>query len=140
MTDPDPTDSAEGRTRRFVLAAGFAYLAVQGWLRLHQAVLSWDLLVELGAWPGPLYQAMTGAAWGLLGAASAILVYVRTRWARMAAFAGALTFALVYWLDFLLFTRAAEMMRNWPFSLALTLLGLLFTAWVAYTALGIRRE
>jgi hypothetical protein len=45
-------------------------------------------------------------------------------WSRPAIFFFGLLAAGLYWIDFLFFTRPAELLTNWPFSLALTILGL----------------
>jgi hypothetical protein len=118
-----------GKWRRVLLAAGFLYLTILGWSRMQQALLDWDLLVSLGARPGPLYLAASGAAWGVLGLAAVALVFIPRDLARLAIFFAALAMALWHWADFLFLTRAAEMMGNWPFSLAMTVLGLLYCAW-----------
>lgn len=118
-----------GRWRRLFLALIFLYLTILGCLRLQQALLDWDLLVKYGTTPGPLYPAISGALWGLMGLAAVVLLYLRQNWARRIVFGLALTFAATYWLDFLLLSRGAEEMVNWPFALALTLLGLAYCAW-----------
>ncbi len=118
------------RWRRLIQAVGFFYLALLGWSRLQQSVLDWDLLQELGVQPGPLYLAAGGAVWGVLGLAAAVLSFVPRRWASRLVFGAALVLTATYWADFLIFTRAAEMMVNWPFALGVTLVGLLYCAWV----------
>ncbi len=117
------------RWRRLFLAAGFLYLALLGWSRLQQSLLDWDLLRQLGVHPGPLYLAAGGAAWGVLGLVAAVCCFVPRGWAGRAALAAGLLLAASYWADFLIFTRAAEMMANWPFALGVTLAGLLYCVW-----------
>jgi hypothetical protein len=125
------TAPSRARWRRFFLAAAFLYLGLLGAARVQQSLIDWDLLLELGVRPGPLYLAVSGALWGVLGLAAALLAYVRRRWAGRTVFAIGLIFTLSYWADFLAFTRAAEMMTNWPFALGASLLGLLYCAWAA---------
>lgn len=129
--NPASTDASIrlGRWRRLFLVLFFLYLAILGWSRMQQALQDWDLLVKYGATPGPLYPALSGALWGVMGLAAAALLYVRLNWARRAVFALAAVFAATYWLDFLFLSRGAEEMVNWPFALALTLLGLAYCAW-----------
>ena len=117
------------RWRRVLLAAAFFYLAILGFSRLQQSLLDWDILQSLGMSPGPLYAAMSGGVWSVLGLAAAVLAFMRTAWAGPVVFAIALAFAATYWIDFLFLTRAAEMMINWPFALGLTIVGLLYCAW-----------
>ncbi len=118
------------RWRRILLAALLLYLAVLGVSRLRLAVQDWSLLQSLGARPGPLYLAVSGGAWAAAALAAAGLTFAQAPWAGRAVFGAVLALAAGYWLDFLALTRAAEMMGNWPFALAVTLLGLLFCAWV----------
>jgi len=117
------------RWRRVLLAAAFLYLAILGFSRLQQSLLDWDILQSLGMRPGPLYAAISGGVWGVLGLAAAVLAFIRTAWAGPVVFAITLVFATAYWIDFLFLTRAAEMMVNWPFALGLTIVGLLYCAW-----------
>lgn len=88
-----------------------------------------DLLTQFGAQPGPLYLILSGAAWGLLGLAAAALTFVRRLALRRVVFGLALVFVLSYWLDFFLFTHSADELITWPFSLGVTVLGLVYTAW-----------
>lgn len=125
----NPPTPPRARWRYLILATAFLYLALMGWLRLQQALLDWNLLLEFGALPGPQYLAISGAVWGVLGLAGAVFTYVPRRWARRTALGIGLLFSASYWADFLLFTRAAEMMTNWPFALGVTLLGLLYCTW-----------
>jgi len=126
---PSSSTPYRGRWRRLILAVLLLYLCALGWGRLQQSLVTWDLLVQFGARPGPLYLALSGAAWGVLGLAGAALLLVRRAWAPRLLLALALVIALSYWADLLLLTRSAEALVSWPFALLLTLLGLLFTAW-----------
>ena len=112
-----------------MLASAFLYLAVMGFSRLQQSLLDWDILQSLGMRPGPLYAAISGGVWGVLGLGAAVLVFIRAAWAGPVVCGIALVFAASYWIDFLFLTRAAEMMVNWPFALGLTAAGLLYCAW-----------
>jgi len=125
----NPPAPPRARWRHLILATAFLYLALMGWLRLQQALVDWDLLLQFGARPGPLYLAIGGAVWGVLGLAGTVFIYTPRRWTRWAPLGIALLISASYWADFLLFTRSAEMMTNWPFALGVTLLGLLYCAW-----------
>ena len=125
----NPSTSTRLRWRRVLLAAAFLYLAILGVSRLQQSLLDWDILQSLGMRPGPLYAAISGGVWGILGLAAAVLAFTRAAWAAPVIFAAALAFAVSYWFDFLFLTRAAEMMVNWPFALGLTIVGLLYCVW-----------
>ncbi len=125
-----------GRWRQLLLALVFLYLSVLGWSRMQQALQDWDLLVKYGATPGPLYPAISGALWGVMGLAATALLTIRPAWARRAVFVLAAAFAATYWVDFLFFSRGAEEMVNWPFALALSLLGLAYCAWTVKIFIG----
>jgi hypothetical protein len=120
------------RWARLIHLAGLLYLMLMGWSRLILALMDRGLLDELGIYPGALILAAGGAAWGLAGAAAAILLFVPRRWARAAVVAVGLFFALSYWADRLLFVRAAQVQANWPFALFLTLVLLVFSGSLNY--------
>ena len=103
------------------------YISFAGWSRLALALGSRSLLEQVGIAPGPAYLAVGGGVWGLLGLAGAGLLYMRRAAARWAVLVLALFLALTYWLDRIIFTRAAAAMANWPFALLATILLLLFS-------------
>jgi hypothetical protein len=47
--------------------AGLLGLSIYGWLRFQQSLSLWKILIQIGIWPGPLYLAISGAVWGMLG-------------------------------------------------------------------------
>jgi hypothetical protein len=116
------------RWARLLHLAGLLYLALAGWSRCILALTDFDLLAELGLTPGPLFIAVSGAAWGLLGLAAAVFLYIRRRWARVGVFLASLLFALSYWLDRIFLVQAPQAQANWPFALFLTLILLVFSA------------
>lgn len=117
-----------GQWRLTLIAAPCFVLGGVGWLRLVTALREWDFLVELGVQPGPQLMAIGGALWGLLGWGALALLLLRTRgdWNRPAIFLAMLLAAILHWVDFLGFTRPREMLVNWPFGLAVTVLGLVY--------------
>lgn len=114
--------------RFYLTALPCAVLGILGFIRLAAALRAWDFLVELGARPGPLYMAIGGALWGLLGWGAVALLASRPRgdWNRPAVFLMVLLLAMTYWVDVLGFNRSAEMRVNWPFSLIVTAVGLTY--------------
>src|SRR5512145_311361 len=117
-----------GQWRLYLTAIPCFVLGAMGWLRFAAALREWNLLIELGARPGPLYMAIGGALWGLLGWGAVVLLFVHPRggWDRPAVFLAVLAAAILYWIDLLLFTRPAEMLVNWPFALVTTAGGLVY--------------
>ena len=109
-----------------VLVLGFLYFSLTGWLRLYLTILDWQLLTSLGLFPGPLYLAIYGTIAGLFGAAAAVSLWRRWPWAPRVARIGALAEAAWYWFDRLLFTQSASSWTNWPFSVGMTVVCLLF--------------
>ena len=101
--------------------------ALDGLLRLQAAVYTWKVLTEIGISPGPLYLALTGAAWGLALLAAAVGLFFRQRWAPRFTRIAAVVLALAYWVDRLAFTRAANTQVNWPFAAGATVFLLAFT-------------
>jgi hypothetical protein len=104
------------------------YLSFAGWSRFALAFGLRSLLESIQVNPGPVYLALGGALWGLLGLGGAALLFVRKLWARLAVFGIALIFAISYWIDRLLFIRSADMQANWPYALVLTVILLAFSA------------
>jgi hypothetical protein len=102
------------------------YLSIAGWSRMALALETRSLLEQVGAAPGPVYFAAGGALWGILGLAGAFLLFVRRPAARWTLFGLESFIALTYWLDRLVFTRAAAALANWPFALLATIFLLLF--------------
>jgi hypothetical protein len=119
-----------GRWRRRLLILAFLYLSVMGWARTQQAVQDWDLLNKFGAQPGALYQALSGGLWGILGLSAITLLYINKQWARSVVFILSAVIAASYWLDYFALRRNLVDTINWPFGLVVTLVGLLYCAWV----------
>lgn len=121
------------------LALIFLILSLLGWLRLEQALLNQRLLVQLGAWPGPVYIALGGAVWGLAGLPVALGLWGRRAWAGPAARLAALIFLLTYWIDRLWFSAERAPVFNWPFSLGVSIAWLVLVFWIT-TSLSSRPE
>jgi hypothetical protein len=126
-SDPRPTwrQSRPGRWVR-LLALVFVFLALMGWLRFQQALSGWSLLIQLGAWPGPLYIAAGGAAWGLVGLPAAWGLWVGRGWGALAALLAGLFYPLSYWTDRLIAQQVSQGFSNWPFALGVTAIWLIF--------------
>jgi hypothetical protein len=107
-----------------VIAVIFLLLAAVGWLRFQQTLASWNLLSELGVWPGPLYLALSGAAWGMPGLPAAWGLWTGRRWAVRFAWPAAGFYPLTYWVDRLFLTRSPQALAAWPFWLGVSLLWL----------------
>jgi hypothetical protein len=108
-------------------------ISLFGWLRLQQSISNWDLLQQLGIHPGPLYLALGGTLWGLLGLCAAVGLWYRFSWSVIFTEASALVFAASYWLNRLAFERSAVSQTNAYFAIGLTIAGLIYTFGVSET-------
>ncbi len=129
MQPSDPRPGWENQRPGFwvrLLAMIFMALAVLGWLRFEQALRDWSLLVQLGAWPGPLYIAAGGAAWGLAGLPPAWGLWTGRAWGALAGLLAGLFFPLTYWIDRLIAQQVSQSFSNWPFALGVTAIWLIF--------------
>ena len=116
-----------------VLLFFFILLSILGWLRFEQAMLNWQLLIELGAVPGPAYIAAGGVLWGLAGLGPAWGLWSRKPWAvRLSQIAGPV-YPVTYWADKLAFNQNPQGFQNWPFALGLTVI------WLGLIYLGLPR-
>jgi hypothetical protein len=102
----------------------FLLLAAAGWLRTQQTLAQWNLLAAWGIWPGPLYNALSGAVWGVVGLPAAWGLWFRKRWADRLTWIAAWFYPVAFWLDRLFIARSPEARTGWPFWLAVTLLWL----------------
>jgi hypothetical protein len=109
-----------------LLAGGFLVVSVFGWLRVQQALLTWNWLLQVLPTHSPAYLVFSGAAWGLGGSACALGLWLRLKMILHFTRAAACTLALWYWIERLLLTRSPQGWINWPFSLALTVICLVF--------------
>lgn len=123
MSQDDSETAAPRRRRSFwetLLALIFLALSALGWIRFQQALAAWDLLIRLGAQPGPLYIAAGGVLWGILGLAAAVGLWWRAAWGPAAAGAAAIAIPLSYWIDRLWLSPGAGPFTGWPFVLGVT--------------------
>jgi hypothetical protein len=109
------------------LAVGMLVFSLFGWLRTQQAISNWGFLIQLGIQPGPLYLALGGALWGLLGLTAAASLWYRLAWTVVFTETTALVFAASYWLDRLALSRSAVSQTNLFFAIGLTAIGLIYT-------------
>jgi hypothetical protein len=71
-------------------------IAVIGWMRFQQALRHWYYLIELGLWPPPIYQAVSG---GLIGTAHSLgLLFHITRRSFTPAYLRLINALIFIWL------------------------------------------
>jgi hypothetical protein len=100
----------------FVLLSGF------GWLRMVQAIRDWNWLSFAAVEPGPLYLAISGGLWGAAGLLAVIVIWLWRPWSSLVGLGVALFYALTFWADRLIFSRAPGSQANAPFALLMTIL------------------
>ena len=121
-------DQKPGRTfELWLLALGLLFASLTGWLRLQFVINAWYFLNQTGVRPGPPYQAIMGAVWGLGGLVCGAGLLLRQRWAPQVTRITVVGLAAWYWLDTLALTRSADTRDNWPYMLVVTLICVVFT-------------
>lgn len=103
-----------------LLAIAFLLFAVNGFIRFGAALANWDVLTAAGMRPGPIYPALTGAAYGLSGLAAALGLWLGWQKAGRLARGLALFYAAWYWIDKLFIATNPIARTNWPAALLIT--------------------
>jgi hypothetical protein len=106
---------------------GLLGLSIYGWLRFQQSLALWDILIQIGIWPGPLYLAISGAVWGMLGLVAGVGLFLRKNWAARFTQAAVLFMAAWYWFDRLVLVKSEAAQANLTFMVLLTILSVAFT-------------
>jgi hypothetical protein len=126
-----------GRTfELWFLAAGLLGASLTGWLRLQFVISAWEFLQQTGIQPGPPYQAILGAAWGIGGLICAVGLLLRQSWAPRLTRITVSVLAAWFWIDNLAFTRSPNANENWAYPFVLTLISLFLT----FGILGLDRQ
>ncbi len=116
----NPSMSENRRPTSVTLLALFVLgLALWNGLRLAQVIIFWSILQEYQAEPGPLYAAISGGFWLLVGLPIVWGLWRGKAWARLAALGGAAVYGSWYWFDRLVLQ---EPHANWPFALVSTVI------------------
>lgn len=112
-----------GRSRPFlvtILSLGVLLSSGFHWVRLAQALRLWDYLESLPLTVSPLYLALTGGVFGLLGVIAAGLLWWGHRWAPAVARTYGIGVAAASWVDRAL--SAAPGREPWLLLLLFTIL------------------
>lgn len=117
---PFPSLTGRRSVVLIILSLVTLILSIFGWLRLAQAIYSWQMLGEVAPAVLPVYLAISGALWALIGLVAAVGIWLRQRWALILLGAAVVSFAAWYWLDRLVLSPAASANANLVFSLILT--------------------
>jgi hypothetical protein len=93
--------------------------------RLLEAINFWHTLRNYGA--SPLYIAISGGFWLLIGLLCAWWLWAGKPWARLSTLAGLFGYTVWYWLD-RLFVQESHL--NWPFATAINII--LITVFISF--------
>lgn len=129
MNHATPTSPARKRPRIITLAA-LVYLlfSILGWLRFQQTISASEWLNGLDIFPPPIYIALTGTSWGLIGLWAAVALFMGRRSAPLLAQIAAAFIVTSYWLDYFLFSQPPFHLKNNVFEIIISLFGLLAAA------------
>jgi hypothetical protein len=109
------------RSAVLIILAGITLaISLIGWLRLLVAIGGWNYLGEIAPAVLPVYLAISGMIWALIGMVSAVGIWFRKRWALILLGCAVISFTVWYWMDRLLLSANADANANWLFSLVFT--------------------
>jgi hypothetical protein len=129
VSNPKERTSCWAALLRWFLWLGFVFFALNGWVRMGYAILNWYWLSFSAIQPGPLYLAITGGLWGLVGLIALAWTVLRWPWYRLVGQCAALLLAITYWIDRLFIATSPEG-SNTLFAVLLTILLLAYAALV----------
>jgi hypothetical protein len=107
-----------------------AFLAGAAWngLRLGNAIFFWKTLESRDV--QPLYLAISGGVWLIIGILLAWGLWAGKSWARMAALGGVIGYYAWYWFDRLVLQQPHA---NGPFALVITIIILILTVLILFS-------
>jgi hypothetical protein len=111
-----------------LLALGVLMIGGMNFLRFVEAIRQWEFLETLLS-ISPAYLALSGLVWSAAGLALGWGVWRGLEWARRAALPVALAYSAYYWIDRLVISSEGAG-TNWPFSIGLNLILLIWLAWI----------
>jgi hypothetical protein len=111
-----------------VLAIVVLSITIIQLVRLIDALASWDFLANLNGAP-PLYFALTGLIWFVLGAILFWGLWSGNPRAPLAARILTVLFLAYHWVEKIISIRQGNQFENWLFTLGITLLVFIFIFW-----------
>lgn len=103
-------------------------LAVLHLTRLEQSLARWEFL-ETTLPFSPIYLAINGAFWGLVGLVLTWALWFGKEWSPKLLSLAALLFTASYWFERVALSGSPNRNINWPFAAGLNLLVLVFIFW-----------
>ena len=111
-----------------VLAVVVLSITILQFLRFINAFTLWDFLSELPT-IDPLYFALTGLIWSILGGILFWGLWSGKHMAPRATRILVTAFILYQWIERIIFVRQGHQLENWQFMIGMTLLVLIFIIW-----------
>ncbi len=105
-----------------LLCAAVLVFSIISTLRFVSAISNWTFLQQVGPDVLPLYQAIRGLTWAVVGFSSLIGLWYHKLWAYWLTLLGTLLCAFWYWFDRLFLAGSGSANNNWLFALVITLL------------------
>jgi hypothetical protein len=96
-------------------------IAVTNLIRLWAAIQYWETLVNIGVSPGPMFIALTGLTWSLVGFYLVWMVWTGHPGSRIAIIVVSSLYLVYYWLDRLVF-QSHFPQQNTPFITGVSIL------------------
>jgi len=124
----------------WVLWLAYVGVTIASWERMVKGIVDHYWLDLAGLFPGPVYIAITGGIWGVIGLVVVVWMATGRPGYRQVGFAAALFFAIFYWADRLLFSQPAGDRANIGFAILFTLFWLLFALSVLRPILAKKAE
>ena len=103
-------------------------LAVLHLTRLEQSLARWEFLRTTLPF-SPIYLAINGALWGLVGLVLTWALWFGKVWAPRLLSIAALLFTVSYWFERVVMSGSPNRNINWPFAVGVNLLVLVFIIW-----------
>ena len=88
-----------------------------------QVLIHWQTLAGLGLGISPIYLALAGLAWGLIGSFAAWSIWSRQSWSPLFCGFGAVLYGSLFWIDRIFISQPDAFARRWPVNLVFTVLG-----------------
>jgi hypothetical protein len=103
-----------------LLCAAVLVFSIINTLRFVSAISNWIILQQVGPDVLPLYQAVKGLTWAVVGISSLIGLWNGKLWAYWLTLLGTLLFTTWYWLDRIFLAGSDAANNNWLFVAVLT--------------------
>lgn len=130
------TNSKPRRLFSVTLIAWMVFIiTIINFLRLGLTLYNWEFLTELlspaATYPlFPIYMAVSGLVWGVVGLPLIWGIWRGKMWAPRLLLATLLFYSIYYWLDRAFLPGYPQRNSNWPFAMGINLLILIWILWV----------